>query len=307
MSGGSHISVVVPVYNAEHTIRDAIASIDAQATSELDVIVVDDVSTDATRDILKNEVSNRQGYRIIERQKNGGPAAARNDGIGAASGDWIAFLDGDDAWLPRKLETQLALAAQHPDVDLWCAATVRLGVDATEGADMNEPGADPAHRAITLEEFVKHNPVATSTVLVKREALEACGGFDDSFVGPEDYDLWMRMAVGHRLALIDSPLSQYRHVVGSLSMDDRKFLPQVLRVLDKGFAEGGALCDYRHQRQSAISNQLWNASWMAFNRGARVTAIRYWIRSWWMNLRADQRESRKWGRLLFRYLFGRPA
>ena len=331
MSGELRISVVVPAYNAEGTIRDAIASIDVQGVSDLEVIIVDDVSADATCDILDAESAGRENLTIIKRGANGGPAAARNDGISKARGEWIAFLDGDDAWLPGKLQAQLQLADAHPDVDLWCGGVKQvsgrgkwvseIGIrDSTEieNLDSEETSPDDTEsrisklsnqqipfREIPLEEFVNCNSVATSTVLVKREALERVGGFDTQFVGPEDYDLWMRLAVDHRLARIDAPLSRYRHVVGSLSMDERKFLPQVLRVLEKGFAEGGALHGFAHLRKAAISNQLWNASWMAFNRGARLSAIRYWAQSWAMNLQAERREPRKWARLLFRYICGR--
>jgi len=325
MSDGPRISVVVPAFNAEDTIRDAIASIEAQGVSPLQVIIVDDASGDRTRDVLADVTADRDGYRVIGRQSNGGPAAARNEGIEAARGEWLAFLDGDDAWLPNRLKMQLRLAHEHPDVTLWCGDVVGMrnaedGIQRTEGGGPQENGriheptnqridqsTNPlaAFRDIALEEFVNHNAVATSTVLVRRGAVEAVGGFDPQFVGPEDYDLWMRLAARYRLCRVEAPLSQYRHVPGSLSMDDRRFLPQVLRVLDKAFGEGGAFRPYMHLRDAALSNQLWNASWMAFNRGARITALRYWTRSYLLNRKAIRREERAWFALFIRYLFGR--
>ena len=134
--------------------------------------------------------------------------------------------------------------------------------------------------------------------------LVAAGGFDTQFVGPEDYDLWMRLAQGHRLMRVASPLARYRLVPGSLSMDDRKFLPQVLRVLAKGFAPGGAIESFAHLRVASLATQYWNASWMAFNRGARGTALRYWWRAYRMDHSSAISAARPWGRLLLRYLAG---
>ncbi len=297
------ISVIVPTYDAVATIRAAIASIDAQSLRPREIVVVDDASRDGTPALLREAFGARPDVRLLLRERNGGPAAARNAAIAAASGAWLAFLDGDDAWLPHRLEMQWTLAAAHPDVALWCGAVVPL--TDTAGPIASAPSDGPPFRDIPLSEFAVHNCVATSTVLARRAAVLAAGGFDPAFVGPEDYDLWMRMAARGRLVRIEYPLSRYRLVAGSLSMDDRRFLPQVLRVLDKGFGPGGALAAHVAQRQVSVATQYWNASWMAFNRGARVTALRYWWRAWRLDHRSPEGARRPWRRLLLRYLAGR--
>lgn len=101
------------------------------------------------------------------------------------------------------------------------------------------------------------------------------------------------------------PVSLYRQVPGSLSMDDRKFLPQVLRVLDKAFAPGGALYAHAGMKTKALANQYWNASWMAFQRGSRWGALGWWWKAWWLNVGLEQPIRQKWFRLLARYVFGR--
>jgi glycosyltransferase involved in cell wall biosynthesis len=159
-------------------------------------------------------------------------------------------------------------------------------------------------RALVLDDFITNNPVATSTVLVRKSAVESVGGFDGSFIGPEDYDLWLRLVVRFTMALIKLPLAEYRMQSGSLSMDDRRFLPQVFRVLDKAFGPGGVLADRPELRRKAEGSQYWNASWMAFNRGNRRLAIRYWGRAYggyWMEGRSPKRA---WWRLLIRYILG---
>ncbi|MDA0323633.1 MAG: glycosyltransferase family A protein [Verrucomicrobia bacterium] len=298
-SSRNTVSVVIPAYNAEGTILEALQSVSAQTVAPFEVIVVDDVSQDATLRTIQESGST---CRLIERSENGGPASARNEGIGASSGEWIAFLDGDDAWLPWRLDLQLRLAEAHPSVAAWCGETIGLedGVD-----DPHQPGdMDPASDLIELNEFVRHNPVATSTVLVKKSVLDEVGGFDPSFRGPEDFDLWMRIAATHEIRRVEWPISRYRVHVGSLSMDDRTFLPQVLNVLDKAYSDGGAMTSHPEWRIGAESNQYWNASWMAFNRGSRSDAVRLWWKAYTRNRKAENAIPRQWVRLLVRYLVG---
>ncbi len=339
-------------------------------------------------------------WSVISLPENAGPAAARNRGIQEAHGDWIAFLDADYIWLPHKLELQMRLAAEHPEVVLWCGETVGfqgeanpllvnsyslfgnsttnqspITNDRAAGTPNNqEPITNNDLRAIRLEDLALHNPIATSTVLVKREVLLAVGGFDTQFRGPEDYDLWLRVAgwceapggrtlceprergdpeveisgakrssgTNHAphfapgsdkprppeeislrsnvygtpsvalakeglgsIVFSPTPVSRYRQVPGSLSLDDRTFLPQVLRVIDKAFGSGGALAQLQHFKWLAKSTQYWSGSWMAFSRGDRRTAIRLWWKAWWLNRKAEMPLKRAWFRLLFRYFCGR--
>jgi glycosyltransferase involved in cell wall biosynthesis len=299
-SSRNTVSVVIPAYNAEGTILEALQSVSAQTASPTEVIVVDDVSQDATLRTIQESGST---CRLIERSENGGPAAARNEGIGAASGEWVAFLDGDDAWLPWRLELQLRLADACPTVAAWCGDTVGLE-DGVANAVAPTGMDDASTRGIELNEFVRHNPVATSTVLVKKSVLDEVGGFDPSFRGPEDFDLWMRIAAVHEIRRVEWPISRYRVHLGSLSMDDRTFLPQVLKVLDKAYSDGGAMTSHPEWRIGAESNQYWNASWMAFNRGSRSDAVRLWWKAYTRNCKAVNPVHREWIRLLARYLVG---
>lgn len=309
MPGPSTVSVIMPSYNSALTVVTSLQSVVLQTRAPLEVIVVDDASSDGTGEAVKAyQVSREQpvGTKVIwlPLTENGGPARARNRGIAEAGGEWLAFLDADDAWLPERLQTQLELAATHPDIALWCGKTEPLVEQ--DSAEVVSGDQEGDRRRIELEEFITENPVATSTVLVKKKVLEEVGGFDEQFRGPEDYDLWMRIVRNRPAMLIDRPLSRYRYVPGSLSMDDRTFLPQVLRVLDKAFGSGGALETYGEFRESAVSNQLWNASWMAFHRGDRAAAIRYWWRAWRMSRGSRRPIARAWLRLLARYALGRP-
>jgi glycosyltransferase involved in cell wall biosynthesis len=293
------VSVVMPAYGAADTLAEALRSLAAQGVADFEVIVVDDASRDATRSVAEAECRALPSAQVIGLTANAGPAAARNRGIASARGAWLAFLDADDAWVPWKLELQLSLAAQHPEVALWCGnvwSSARYEAPARE----SKP---PAIRTLKLEEFTAHNPVATSTVLIRKDAVARVGGFDPQFRGPEDYDLWMRIVRHYPARHIDARLAWYRSRPGSLSMDDRRFLPEVLRVLDKAFAAGGALSEHAAWRRRAVANQYWNASWMAFHRGARAPALGWLLRSWLTDSRAGGARTVP---LLWRYLFGQP-
>lgn len=291
------ISVVIPAYNAAATIADAVASVEAQTFRDIEIIVVDDASSDSTSAIAKERLQvSGIPFRVLCLPINSGPAAARNRGIAGAVGEWIAFLDADDVWLPARLAVQVAAAAECPEVALWCGLL----------ENAQDTGRDSG-RVLGLEEFTEHNPVATSTVLVRKTALVDVGGFDEQFRGPEDYDLWIRLVARHPARHLATPLAQYRCRSGGLSMDERRFLPQALRVLDKAFGPAGALRAYPERQSSAVANQYWNASWMAFQRRARGTALRYWAAAWWRSRTAARPLRRPWLRLLFRYLVTRPT
>jgi hypothetical protein len=266
------VSVVIAAYNEAETIRDALRSVLAQTVPPAEIVVVDDGSTDDTARIVVREFP---GCRLIA-QANAGPAAARNRGIAASTGAWVAFLDADDAWAPRKLEWQLRSAAVEPTVDVWCGEAARVNAD---GGPIPESSPEPGGgevRPIPLREFLDHNPVATSTVLIRRRALEALGGFDERFRGPEDYDLWLRAAARFRIGFLAAPLAFYRYRTGRLSTDDRTFLPQVLGVLDKAYRPGGVLRGQSGKRR-AVGYQYLAASWMAAERGATGRALRLFL------------------------------
>jgi hypothetical protein len=153
-------------------------------------------------------------------------------------------------------------------------------------------------RELRLAVFAAGNPVATSTVLVKRTALEAVGGFDERFRGPEDYDLWMRIATRFPIGVIRIPLAFYRERPGSLSMDDRTFLPEVLKVLDKAYGPGGALRNCGPRARAAGYQHL-ACAWMAAERGAMGRAWGLFLKSCllWPGSYRGAAARRRWPRL----------
>ncbi len=300
------VSAVIPAHNSARTVVEALDSIVAQELPVHEIIVVDDMSTDATIEVVDRWHADHPEAPLVlvEQSENTGPAGARNAGIERSTGEWIALLDSDDAWLPEKTAVQLRAIDESPGVALICGRTVPLEEEVREKWD----AGNRLGRELSLEEFVSHNPVGTSTVMVRRDLLLSLGGFDTQFCGPEDFDLWLRIVAEHRCLELDIPLTRYRSTVGSLSMDERKFLPQVLRVLAKAFGEGGALHEHQEYRRRAYAEQYSSASWMAYNRGANGMALRFLFKSWWFDIRRlhnEQGDPLLRLKLLFRYTLRR--
>lgn len=199
------ISVIIPTFNNAQFIEEAVQSVLGQSYRNLEIIVVDDGSTDNTRDVLrkyKNDITYLS-------QNNRGPSSARNYGARTARADHIAFLDADDVWFPEKLEAQMELMFRNPTVG-W----VGCGAYTTDSAGRIEKQYIPA-KYQTRQEFLKDlqsrklsfNP---SIVLVKRECMDRVGGFNDALHYGEDWDLWLRIAKHYEVEFIRKALVKVR-------------------------------------------------------------------------------------------------
>ena len=196
------ISVIVPTYNQSQFLTQAIESISSQQIEDLETIVIDDGSTDDTATVLE-KLFKREHFRFI-RQENAGPAAARNRGIRESRGDLIAFLDGDDFWLPGKIKAQLAALRQTGHRFSFCGEQT-----------VDDRGRVLARRFATdkdglFAELIWGNRISTPTVLVQRSLLEECGLFDESLRTGEDWDLWLRFAASGPGACVPEPLVAVR-------------------------------------------------------------------------------------------------
>ncbi len=219
------VSVVIPTFNRCGTLRRAVESVLGQTVQDLEIIVADDGSTDGTADTVASFAS--EGVRYVRLSGNRGGGAARNAGIGVARGEFVAFLDDDDSWEAEKLRLQLrAVGGETPGEDGrgdWCRTGV--GIYSTAGrykryVFMALPFDDP-HKSIMSDNCIG----VTSSILVRRECLEAIHGFDDSLPALQDWDLYIRLIrKGCRLRGVDAPLVRYSttYVVGSVSGSFRR-------------------------------------------------------------------------------------
>jgi glycosyltransferase involved in cell wall biosynthesis len=203
------VSVAMPVFNGEKFIRTALDSVAAQTYPSIEVIAVDDGSTDSSADVVKSFGRDV----VLVRQKNRGVAAARNEAIARARGDFIAFLDQDDWWLPRKLEEQVSLCQEDPRIGL-----VHTNVSYYDDALGQFVGLlNPNARSEQLvgecfEQLLLGNALYNSAVVVRRALVELVGPCDLRIPGNtvQDYDLWLRCAQRTRLGHVKEPLTVLR-------------------------------------------------------------------------------------------------
>lgn len=184
-------SVIIPAYNAARHIAEALNSVLAQKTDNYEIIVVNDGSPDTVE--LERALEPYRNDILYIKRPNGGPAAARNSGIREAKGEYVAFLDSDDQWVPNHLAEMMKVLQRDPSLDLIYGDTVNFGELAQEGA--TTMGANPSEGLATFESLVLCKcTVVSSTVVARRQALIDAGLFDESFIQAEDFDLWARLA-----------------------------------------------------------------------------------------------------------------
>lgn len=216
------VSVVIPCYNAERFLGEALAGVQAQTHPPLETIVVDDGSTDSSAAVAERFPSVR-----VLRQANAGVAAARSRGLAAARGEWVAFLDADDRWRPAKLARQLARAAEGFDF-VYC-----------DSENFGEPGFLPATRSAYSElpegdvfrALVGGNFVTTSGVLARRSLLQAGGPFEARFSPAEDWAVWLRLAGAVPFGCVREVLVDYRVHAAGISRNTGRMLEACRRVI----------------------------------------------------------------------------
>ena len=215
------VSVIIPTYNCARYLPEAIDSVLAQTYRDCEIIVVDDGSTDDTPDVLA-----RYGEAILViRQPNQGRGAARNAGIVAASGDYIAFLDADDLWLPQKLERQMALFEARPQIG-WVYSDYRLLAESGPDTQtfFDRAGLRPPPEGCILPELLSGCITSTITVMARASCFQRVGLFDHSLTRAQDYDMWIRLATQFDAACVDEPLALYRQHSGQVTEQTRPCL-----------------------------------------------------------------------------------
>jgi glycosyltransferase involved in cell wall biosynthesis len=214
------VSIIIPTYQSERFISDAIDSVLAQTFKDYEIIIIDDGSTDHTQEVLK-KYSDLENIKLIW-QSNQGPAAARNFGIKKSSGEYIAFLDADDIWLPNKLERQIHFLEKHPLIDLVYCDSYIFNEKCTKQKtrfEISRPYSGKVLEKLFLLDFIPF-----LTVVIRRSILNTVGLFDETVIGPEDYDLLLRICQTSTIDFIHEPLAKYRVSSGQLTKQKIKVL-----------------------------------------------------------------------------------
>ena len=225
------ISVIIPTYNRAALLAEAIRSVQAQNSADCEIIVADDGSTDNT-----SQVAAQFGQAVIYLRlpHRGQPAATRNAGLRAARGEFIAFLDSDDLFLPDRFAQQLPLLQSNPEV----------GLVYSDGIYFRDDPACPVGRVLdglptpsgdAFADLLRGNFLAPPIVLIRRASLDAIGDFDEQpdFIAVEDYDLWLRLAARFPFVYAPGSVAAIRRHSQGLSRDLLTLRVRILRVLAK--------------------------------------------------------------------------
>ncbi len=223
------VSVVIPAYNSARTVEKAVASALEQTFDDIEVIVVDDGSTDGTAGVIQRIDDDR--VRLVSRP-NGGAAAARNTGIEASVGTYVALLDADDLWVSAKLERQLAVLENRPGVHaVQCGAFFVDDELQLLSVERCRPSRDALLETLQFENL----PATMSTFVIRREMFEAMGTFDTSLVILEEWDMAIKVSRHCNLVSIEEPLVLYRVHPGNRSRDVDIHIDPGQRILARLF------------------------------------------------------------------------
>ncbi len=273
------ISIILPLYNGEEFIENTLLSIGQQSFHDAELIIVNDGSTDSSCEIIHRIIST-SSYPVLKNLKiinkeNGGVASARNAGIKEAKGEWIAFIDQDDLWLPQKLECQVdALRGSNAK---WCYSSfVRFYSDGKEVLKQN----GSKNRMETLRLLVSGKLfIPPSTVLVEKSICEAEGGFDSNFIPSDEWDFFLTLAEKYKPAYCSEVLVKFRsHPSSTAKKQKRKIFEAQLRVIEKHFTialENGI----EKEIKKRVANVLWHFGKEYELEGDKKNARNYYLKA----------------------------
>ncbi|MCL4262305.1 MAG: glycosyltransferase [Anaerolineae bacterium] len=242
----STVSVIIPAYNQGHFLAEAVNSVLAQTYPRVEVIVVDDGSTDDTAVVAHNFTDPRVQYVY---KQNGGLSSARNEGLRHAQGQYISYLDSDDCFLPEKLAILVGEMDAHPAV----------GFVAGQAIPVDEHGRHVGKKFDTplptdAKQLLLGNPLHVGSVLVRRDWQDKVGFFDESLRSYEDWDMWLRLAqAGCQMRYVPQPVSLYRFHTAQMTRDGRQMTSATFAVLDKLFADPTLPPDWLALKDKAYS------------------------------------------------------
>lgn len=228
-----NVSVVIPCYNREASVRAAVESVLEQDYPCFEVVLVDDCSTDDTLNIL-NSIDDPR-VKVVTSKVNNGPGVARNRGVSESSGEWVAFQDSDDLWLPGKLRRQMEVVRSSNDaVAVYCRMSVRTGLDGQASQISHIPSYEAENLSgDVLRGLVYSSFISTQTLVIRRDVFDSVGGFDVTLPALEDWELMLRVAQWGPVEFVEEPLVEQAFSDNSLTKNVAKRLVAQSMILEK--------------------------------------------------------------------------
>ena len=244
------VSVIMPAYNVEPYLSEAIDSVLAQTYTDFELVIVDDGSTDGSRAIAEQYRARHPDRIVVVSQENRGLAGARNTALRVASGQVFALLDSDDGWAPTFLEAQMRLLDAQGDVAIVTGNAFNLGGPEDGRPARPVPDPRPAPDLVTI---LRDETAVFIMSLFRRDVVDRVGGFDEQFRTNEDYDFWIRAAfAGFKFLRNPEPLGFYRRHANSLSSSDVRMIAGILRV----YRQAGMHCPAGSTAAEVIAQQI---------------------------------------------------
>ena len=269
------VSVIVPAYNAAVYLPYAIDGVLAQSYPDWEIVIVDDGSTDDTRAVVDSYRPKLSDKLQFIYQSNRGLAAARNIGIRAARGEFIALLDADDVWLPYRLERGVSVMDADPGAGLVHARVVRIDARGTITGQLK---VDPKYMSgrIARHVYTRRAHIVCPTVMFRKSCLETAGWFDETMQATEDRDLWFRIALHYEVVFINQVLAHYRLSPSSMTSNLDRLLKAQLYFVAKHQKSGAAR---RLDQLQALGNIYRELGDSLFRGGAVTKAIGSYLRA----------------------------
>ncbi|MFB6226503.1 MAG: glycosyltransferase family 2 protein [Candidatus Paceibacteria bacterium] len=271
------VSAIIPTYNCAPWIQEAIESILNQTYKNIEIIIIDDGSTDNTKEVLEPYIKKNKIKYFY--QENQGSAKARNKGVKKAQGEYIAFLDADDIWLPKKTEKQIKSIKKHPKIKLVISNSYLTN---EEGRVINKyTNFIPEDtKDIIKDFFLRKIGKNTPTIFAERKAVLSIGGFDGSLPQREDHFFLMKMSQKYKIKHLKEPLVKIRdreNSTGQLPLGDpSKILDEFMPFINKSIKEFSFLKKYRDKEEAKLYHSIANRY---YNHKKRVKTMQYSIKS----------------------------
>lgn len=251
------VSVITAAFNMGHYLPEAIESVLKQDYPNIELIVVNDGSTDDTCEIL-GKYGNDPRVKIIH-QENKGQTAAKNRGFAEAKGELIAFCDADNRWLPGKLKLQVPLLMNNPGVGVVYGDIILID----GSGNRKPPTRTKRYSGKITARLLRDNFVTFNTTLISRELMQEMNGFDESLRMAIDYDLWLRISLDHEFLFVPEPLVEYRIWEGQMSHRTGERMDNFFQLLNKFICENPGRIAPAEARLAWAHSYTTKANWLS--------------------------------------------
>lgn len=273
------LSVIIPAYNQAHWLRQCLASVRRSGVDVLEVIVVDDGSTDDSRSIVAAEFPE---VRYLWQPNSGNPSRPRNEGFAASSGRYVSFLDADDQWIPGAPAKAVALLDRHPEIGVLFADALfgnpttgylswakRPTLDSFWKLPRRELelGFVAFNRSQLFRQLMTCNVMLTGSTMIRREVFAATGGFDPGYWGGEDWEVWLRLSISRDFGFWDEPMSRYTSHENNITRNVERMRGGFCQAIRNVLAKGDLTPADRRFARRRLREQLYGHAYMAYDRG----------------------------------------